>query len=386
MDGLLKLGHQVLVLSTKPKSEPHSSCDCPLYPVERVLHNRNKAKIFPKEVLFDIIDTKIIEKNIEEYHPDVIYLGHTYILSKAILPYLAGLKIPIIYDEGGNGLKGAWTEHGRWFRFCGDYQPKIKALSLLKPAVIRLVLWLARCRIQQEWRWPEEMKVIFNSQSNLDHSLGFGVPVYNAKVIHSGINLDKFRLKTQQQFEQPIRIICPGRLEQRKGQLDAIQLMARLIEVGITANLTLLGESSSLSFLEQLNSKINGFGLHHHIRIMGMVDQEEMERQYQNSDICVFPSHQKAGFSRTPLEAMACGSIVISYGNEGSDELISSGENGFIVKESDIDEISVVIQRLINSPELVSRILRNARQDIVQKFELSDYIKKVEQFILGSLM
>lgn len=381
MNGLSARGHEVLILSTKPKKKLKSKRDGSTYIVKRLLHDRNQARFFPKELFFDIIDTRVIEKNIKEFHPDVIYLGHTYILSKAILPYLAGLKIPIIYDEGGNGLKGAWTEHGRWFRFCGDYQPKIKALSLVKPAVIKLVLWLAKDRIQQKWCWPEGMKVIFNSQSNLDHSLSFGVPANNAKVIHSGIDLDKFHLITQQQFEQPIRIICPGRLEQRKGQLDAIKLIDRLMKIGINATLTLVGKSYSKNFLERLNFKVSAIGLQKQVRILGMINQEEMVRLYQNSDICFFTSKQKAGFSRTPLEAMACGSIVISYGNEGSNEIIIDGENGFVVNEGSIEDVAAIIRNLVNSPKIVSRIITNARKTVEDKFNLEKYILNVEDLI-----
>ena len=223
--------------------------------------------------------------------------------------------------------------------------------------------------------------MIFNSQSNLDHSLSFGVPANNAKVIHSGIDLDKFHLITQQQFEQPIRIICPGRLEQRKGQLDAIKLIDRLMKIGINATLTLVGKSYSKNFLERLNFKVSAIGLQKQVRILGMINQEEMVRLYQNSDICFFTSKQKAGFSRTPLEAMACGSIVISYGNEGSNEIIIDGENGFVVNEGSIEDVAAIIRNLVNSPKIVSRIITNARKTVEDKFNLEKYILNVEDLI-----
>ncbi len=382
MDGLAARGHEVLVLSSKAKNKLKSKRDQLPYVVKRLLHDRNRAKFFPKEILIDLIDTRVIEKNIEEFRPDVIYLGHTYILSKAILPYLANLSIPIVYDEGGTGLKGAWTENGRWFRFCGDYQPRIKVLNMLKPTVVKLVLWLAKGRIQQNWRWPQQMKVFFNSQNNLDHSLSFGVPVQDAKVIHSGIDVEKFSYKPRNQLEQPVTIVCPGRLEPRKGQMDAIKLLSKLKKIGIVANLILVGESPLPSYLEQIKGQIESENLQECVTILGMISQEELVRLYQQADICFFPSKHPTGFSRVPLEAIACGCVVITYGCEGSNEIFVNGENGFIVNEGSIEKVAESISILISSPATVSRIITNARKTVEEKYNLEKYILKVEDYII----
>lgn len=385
MDGLFVRGHQVLVLSTSKTKSVTLGSHPSAYQVKRVLHDRNHVKFFPKEVLYDLIDTKVIEKTIKEFQPDVIYLGHTYILSKAILPNLASLAIPIVYDEGGTGLKGAWTENGRWFRFCGDYQSKWNVINKLKPWVIKFVLHLGKGRIQAAWRWPENMRVFFNSQNNLNHSLSFGVAVEGAKVIHSGIDLEKFEFRHRRQLASPIKIICPGRLDPRKGQLDAIAIISKLSEIGIKAELTLVGEVFMPGYLEQIREEINSGGLQETVKILGMVSQEELAKLYQQADICYFTSYHPTGFSRTPLEAMACGCIVISYGNEGSDEVIRHEENGFIVQDGNIDEVKGIIEHLIRLPQAVSKISLAARKEICTNFELSGYIKSIEKFILESV-
>lgn len=385
LDGLAFRGHQVLVLSTRSKRKLGLTKDRSPYPVKRLLHDCNNAKFFPKEVFFDLLDTKIVEKTIKWFQPDVVYLGHIYILSKSILPYLASLAIPIVYDEGGTGLKGVWTENGRWFRFCGDYQSKWNALNKLKPWVIKFVLYLGKGRIQPAWRWPENMKVFFNSQNNLNHSLSFGVPVQSAKVIHSGIDLEKFPFRSRTQLTQPFTIICPGRLEPRKGQLDAVNLLSELKNVGIVANLILVGESPTLDYLEQLEKKIKAENLQESVTMLGMVSQEELAKMYQQSDICFFPSHHPTGFSRTPLEAMACGCIVISYGNEGSGEIIRNDENGYLIEAGNLTLAIKLIQRLVSNPAEIERIIKNARKEIEQQYSITEYIDHIESFLKWTL-
>ena len=137
LDSLYARGHSITVLTTIPENEFAEKKETIHYPVIRKIHNRHIANFSPKEILFDLLDTRLLEEKIRTFDPDIIYLGHTYILSKALLPYLADHDIPILYDEGGDGLVEAWTEHGRWFRFTGDYRSRYALLNAIKPWIIR---------------------------------------------------------------------------------------------------------------------------------------------------------------------------------------------------------------------------------------------------------
>ncbi|MDD4042912.1 MAG: glycosyltransferase family 4 protein [Anaerolineaceae bacterium] len=385
MDGLASLGHQVLVLSTEAQPGSRKRPEISEYPVKRLLHNRYAAKFFPKEVLFDLIDTKTLERIIKKFHPDVIYLGHTYILSKAIMPYLADQSLPIVYDEGGTCLKGAWTERGRWFDFTGDYQSRWVLLNKIKPFVTKLVVFLSNGRIKPHWRWPQQMRVFFNSQSSLAHSLSFGVPVHNAEVIHSGIVLEKFPFLPRTKMEEPIKILCPGRLEPRKGQLDAIKLISILAAAGIQAELTLVGETPSQSFLEQIKGKIKSVGFEESVRLSGMVSQKELAELYQKSDICFFSSHHPTGFSRTPLEAMASGCLVITFGCEGSSEIIADSVNGFIIEPDGVEQAVGIINLLSSHPVVFKNFVIDARIFVEKKFTFESYIEAIESFLLEKI-
>ena len=176
MDGLFERGHKIEVLTSVSDRRGTIENQSSAYPVHRKLHDRSQARFFPKEVLFDLIDTKFIDKRVKKYEPAIIYLGHFYNLSKAILPYLGDLNIPIVLDEGGSGLIGAWTENGRWFRFTGSYRSKYPFLNWLKPFVVEIVCLLGHGRIKRQWQMPENIHVIFNSNSNYIRTLSRGVP------------------------------------------------------------------------------------------------------------------------------------------------------------------------------------------------------------------
>ena len=381
MDGLAEREHHILVLTNRPEKKCESTATGSSYPVIRKLHNRLHASFFPQEVFIDLLDTQLLERQIKEFKPDVIYLGHTYILSKAMLPFLARQGIPVVYDEGGTVISEAWTEHGRWFRFTDNYHSRFAPLNWIKPFVIRLVVAISRGRIQREWTWPRNMRIIFNSELNRNNARAAGVPIENSTVIHSGVDTSVFTFKPREKMGRPLRIIVPGRIERRKGQLDAVHLVKALLDEGIDTRLVMAGSGWMDGYYEEVLTSIRENKVTDHISILPMLTAEELATQYHNADICLFPSHFRTGFSRVPLEAMACGCLVISYGNEGSDEIITDRENGFLTVQCDPLKIIETFKGLITDQEYYRYVSESAARKIEVEYKLSAYYPKIEKEI-----
>jgi len=126
-------------------------------------------------------------------------------------------------------------------------------------------------------------------------------------------------------------------------------------------------------------------GLKSQARILPMLSREELVRLYHQADITFFPSKYRSGFSRIPLEAMACGSILISYGNEGSDEIIRDGENGFLAREGDAEASAEILLRLLREPNLSAQISSNAREQIEKQFSMQTYLSNIEVFLRSTV-
>lgn len=381
LDGLAARGHTLCVLTNHPEKGGREKDGEQPYPIIRKLHNRRYARFFPKEILFDLLDTRLLQRQIEQFAPDVIYLGHTYMLSKALLPYLARQSIPIVYDEGGIGLIEAWQEHGRWFRFTGDYRSKFAFLNWIKPLVIWLVCAFSRGRIHRGWTWPQNIRIIFNSRLNHANARAAGVPIDNSTVIHSGIDTSIFRFQPREKLGTPLCIITPGRIERRKGQLDAVYLVKALIDDGIDTRLVLAGAGWPDGYYDEVIAAIKEKQLSDHVTVLPMQSTQELAAQYHKADICLFPSYQQIGFSRVPLEAMACGCLVISYGNEGSDEVLTDRENGFIVKPMDIRGSIRIIDELLDNPFVVNSIISNAKDLIKNEYAMPIYVESITKNI-----
>src|SRR5690606_29864011 len=130
------------------------------------------------------------------------------------------------------------------------------------------------------------------------------------------IDTSVFTFHQRNGINEPLNIICPGRIEPRKGQIDAVRLVAMLNRQGISANLIIVGKVVSPDYMQEILGEIKYSNLEDQIQLSPMTSQEELAKLYHQTDICFFPSYQELGLSRVPLEAMACGCVLLSYGNE----------------------------------------------------------------------
>lgn len=88
----------------------------------------------------------------------------------------------------------------------------------------------------------------------------------------------------------------------------------------------------------------------------------DIDRKMQESSIFVFSSRYE-GFGLALIEAMACGLPVISYACPcGPKDIITDGEDGFLVKEEDVNELAMRIQFLIENDDIRKQMGEKAAQ------------------------
>lgn len=381
LEGLIHKGHTVTVLTNRcPKPA------CALHPseegIQRLLHVRQAARPFFTQILLDCIDLRFIDRFVKQYAPDLIYLWHIQNLSNSILPYFSSRSIPIVFDEGGSGLIHLFRVYQRGLYFYQN-QHDHRLKKLLKNWVYRIARLVSFNLIDPDWQWPPKMRVYFNSKASKINTQNHGVQVSEAAVIPSGIDITKFPFHNRDCLGDPIKILVPSRIKKEKGIRDAILLAIKLRENGIDAKVTIVGMVQSEEYYSEIRQLMLENGIGDALSFISMVDQEHLSKLYRENDFCFFPSFFRSGFSRVPLEAMASGCIVITYGNEGSSEVIIHLKNGIQVPESDINLAASWIVRLKNEPSIYRKIVAAAKQHIDEESNFEDYINRIETFLIG---
>ncbi len=374
-------GHNIQIITTKnlQKEKLINFKDNKKY-IFRILNKKAEKKNIFQQISNDFFDLLFIKINIIVFKPTLIYLSHTINLTRTIFPFISEINIPIVYDEGGKGLLWAWKFHGIWYSFIESKSHK-QIKTTIKNAIAKLINIVSLGLIKENWKWPD-ISAFFNNIDSYENIRDSQVSLVNSKIILSGVDTFKFNYRVKECINSPLVLISPGRITKQKGIIDSIKLLHMLIEEGIHSRLYVVGKFTDGVYVDEVDNYINKNNLSDFIEKIPFVEQEELIHLYHKSDICFFPSYQKIGLSRIPLEAMACGCIVITYGNEGSRHVIKNNETGFIVPEGDLNSVVELISDLIKK-DTYKKVIENARLEIENNYDITDYFSKVENFILS---
>lgn len=160
---------------------------------------------------------------------------------------------------------------------------------------------------------------------------------------------------------RPNRILCVGRLTKQKGYDYLIQAWARISNKYPTWSIDIFGHGELEATLNQM---ITEYKLSNSVRINKPTDN--IYNEYENSSIFILCSRFE-GFGLVLIEAMSCGVPCISFDcPHGPSDIITHGEDGFLVPLGDIEKMAESIEWMITHNEERLRMSGNARQKAKQ--------------------
>jgi glycosyltransferase involved in cell wall biosynthesis len=147
--------------------------------------------------------------------------------------------------------------------------------------------------------------------------------------------------------------------------------------------LNIIGDADiDLQYTRKIKQLIERFRLEKKIRFAGRVSETELNAYYSESHVLAVPSYYE-GFGIVYLEAMSFGVVPLASETGGASEIISSGEDGYLISAGNSSMLSDCIKRLITDRETLLRMSR-ASYDKYSKFPGWDESgKKIREFILS---
>jgi glycosyltransferase involved in cell wall biosynthesis len=173
-----------------------------------------------------------------------------------------------------------------------------------------------------------------------------GLPEDKIRVHHTGIDLDLFRpvdrapAKSALGVDGPL-LISIGHLNARKGQDIAIAAL----EVVPNATLLLAGDGPERSKLEQ---QAAAGGLSGRVRFLGVQPHAALPALLAAADVMVLPTVSE-GLANVWVEALACGTPVVTSDVGGAREVVDRPEAGRLVAR-DADAVAEAVNALLANP------------------------------------
>jgi len=155
------------------------------------------------------------------------------------------------------------------------------------------------------------------------------------------------RYGTEERF-----ILCVGNLQPRKNLVTLIRAYVRLRQAGATRHkLVLVGRKGWL--YDDIFAAARDSGYADELVFTDYVPDEDLTALYNTADLFVYPSLFE-GFGIPPLEAMACGTPVITSNTSALPEVV--GDAAIMVDPLDVDALARAMQNVLDDSELSARL------------------------------
>jgi putative colanic acid biosynthesis glycosyltransferase len=287
--------------------------------------------------------TKQLIKDIDSIKPDAIGLHnlHGYYLNIEVLfEYLKAKNIPVLWT-----LFDCWAFTGHCSYFddidCEKYQTQCEKCP-------KTIKYPTSYLLDNSYDNYIDKNRLFTGLKHIEfvvHSQWLKEMVGNSflksittNCLPSGIDLDIFKplvseIKKKNNIDdKKIVLGCANQWSERKGLKDFIYLRKLLDE---NTTIVLIGVSK-----KQIATLPTGI-----IGIQRTESIQDLVMWYSAADVFVNPTYQD-NFPTTNIEALACGTQVITYNTGGSPEAINS-DTGIVVSKGDVQGLADAINQIL---------------------------------------
>ncbi len=217
----------------------------------------------------------------------------------------------------------------------------------------------------------------------------FGVPYNRIRIIHRGVDLDKFRFSSpgdKNKNEFTMGIIA--RITPLKGHTDFIKAAALVSRAIPKLKVLIVGDASKdkLKYKEELELLIRRLGLQPIVEFMGF--QENIPEVLSKMDVLVSATTTPEAFGRTIIEAQASGVPVVATRVGGVLDVIKNNINGLLCFPNDPKGMSEAILKIAKDKNLAQQLAINGRKNVEDNFSVKKMLEstlKVYEEALESL-
>lgn len=290
----------------------------------------------------------------------------------SILPYINKEDLDIFHGPKNilppvRNCKGIVTIHDTKFEYLSD--------SVLTKLYLESFIPFSINRAEKVITISKSSKKdIINKYSGLENE--------DVEVIYQGYNEKLFKKSNAEKNRKFLKEAYPSKssslnkfilnvstLGKNKNQGKIIEAIA---ERDLDISFFILGRDAGQK--KVLKQKVSKLDLERQVHFMGYVQKEHLPKFYNAAELFVFPSLHE-GFGIPPLEAMACGTPVITSDRTSLPEVV--GDAGIIVDPEDTSQLSYNIEKFLNNETLQEKMIKKG----LRRAEVFSWKKTAEQTV-----
>ena len=206
----------------------------------------------------------------------------------------------------------------------------------------------------------------------------FGV---DAGLVRNGVDARRFRparddaeratARRRARLGERLAVLTVGGIEPRKGSLCLLEGFAALRALAPERDPLLLLAGGTTLFdyrheLERFTERARELGVTEHVRVLGALAPEEIERLYRAADLFAFPS-VKEGFGLAALEALAADLPVVASDLDVFRSFLDDGRSALLTPVGDGRALGEAMARVARD-ELLRARLRGGGREVARSY------------------
>ena len=217
--------------------------------------------------------------------------------------------------------------------------------------------------------------------------IDLGMPAERIHVIPCGVPTAEFSPAVSNKHG-PVTFVGVCRLVAWKGVHHTIGAFAKMVRQLPEARLVIAGDGPELGNLQAL-AKQNGIS--DRLVFLGSQPPAKIRQLLAESHVFVQHSLQHPngwfeGFGVSIAEASAMGLPVVVSACGGIIDQVVNEETGFVVPQQDENAMAAAMLKLASDPELRSRMGRAGRQRMIEQYDTSLQVWKLEEVLLNAAL
>jgi len=162
-----------------------------------------------------------------------------------------------------------------------------------------------------------------------------------------------------------------GRLSEEKGILNFVEALPGILQEHPHLKIYIIGDGQ---LNDRIHARLAQSGILENVVVTGWIGHDEIPRYLNELRLLVLPSDTE-GLSNIMLEAMACGTPVLSTPVGAIPDFITDGKTGFLMENNSPESIEKNVIRALNFPE-TEEIILNTRELLKREFTFESAVKR----------
>ncbi|MBP9699690.1 glycosyltransferase family 4 protein [Candidatus Woesebacteria bacterium] len=132
-----------------------------------------------------------------------------------------------------------------------------------------------------------------------------------------------------------------------------------------------------MGYFQLIEQLVKEYGLGSYVKFLGKVSEAELEREYREADVFVFPNHNQT-WGLSVFEACLRGCAVLVSKTAGAHDVLTDGKNALFIEPKNPSHLAKQLERIITDAKLRNSIAKAGHTFVLKNISWSHYAKDMD--------